>query len=82
MVALKGAVVYPNLRELKAEDMTLDGDWGDSDAAAQKKLAMLGSGQGTREPRNMPRMSKRVMSWIWTATGALDDAEVHLHDCE
>jgi hypothetical protein len=82
LVALKGAAAYPNLRELKAEDMTLDGDWGDSDAAARKKLAMLGSGRGAREPRNVPGTSKRVMSWIWTATGALDDAEVHLHDCE
>jgi hypothetical protein len=82
LVALKGVEAYPNLRELKAEDMGLDGDWGDSDAAARKKLAMIGAGRGAREPRNAPGTSKRVMSWIWTAGGALEDAEAHLHDCE
>ncbi|KAJ7834491.1 hypothetical protein B0H13DRAFT_2426871 [Mycena leptocephala] len=51
-----------------------------ADAAARKKLSMIGAGRGAREPRNAPGTSRRVMSWIWTARGALDDAEAHLHD--
>ncbi|KAJ7825687.1 hypothetical protein B0H13DRAFT_2241198 [Mycena leptocephala] len=67
LVFLKGTEAYPYLRELKADDIRLDGDWGDSDAQARKKLAMIGAGRGAREPRNAPGTSKRVMSWIWTA---------------
>lgn len=82
LVALKGAEAYPHLRLLKPEDVQLDGDAGDSDAAARKKLAMIGSGHGKRVPRNAPGMSRRVMSWIWTVRGALDDDEGCLHECK
>ncbi|KAJ7735259.1 hypothetical protein DFH07DRAFT_753949, partial [Mycena maculata] len=67
-------------RELRPEDITLDGDAGESDAAARKKLAMIGAGRGARAPRNAAGTSKRLMSWIWMAPGALDDEEVHLHE--
>jgi hypothetical protein len=67
---------------LLADDIRLDGDWGESDGAARKKLAMIGAGRGARAPRNEPGTSKRTMSWIWTAPGALADAEKHLHACE
>ncbi|KAJ6544608.1 hypothetical protein DFH09DRAFT_928307 [Mycena vulgaris] len=80
LVALQGDGVDPDLRELKDEDVRLDGDDGDSDAASRKKLAMMGSGRGARAPRNAPGTSKRVMSWIWTAKGALGDKEQRLHD--
>ncbi|KAJ7879447.1 hypothetical protein B0H13DRAFT_1472018, partial [Mycena leptocephala] len=80
VVALKGVDTYPYLRELKPEDIQLDGDAGESDSAARKKLAMLSSGRGARAPRNAPGTSRRVMSWIWTAPGALDDEEVQLHE--
>ncbi|KAJ6447425.1 hypothetical protein C8R47DRAFT_1181554 [Mycena vitilis] len=80
LVALKGAESYPNLRVLKVEDLTLDGDWFESDGAARKKLALIGAGRGARMPRTAPGASRRVMSWIWTAAGALGDGEAHLHD--
>ncbi|KAJ7901379.1 hypothetical protein B0H13DRAFT_2515755 [Mycena leptocephala] len=67
-------------RELHEEDVRLDGDAGESDAAARKKLTMMSSGRGARAPRNAPGTSKRLMSWIWTAPGALDDEEERLHD--
>ncbi|KAK7045173.1 CxC2 domain-containing protein [Favolaschia claudopus] len=76
LMALKGDT-YPHLRELKPEDVQLDGDAEESDSAARKKLAMLGSGRGARAPRNAPGTSKRVMSWIWTAPGALDEEMMH-----
>ncbi|KAK6971927.1 CxC2 domain-containing protein [Favolaschia claudopus] len=68
---------YADLRELKPEDVQLDGDAGESDSAARKKLAMIGSGRGARAPRQAPGTSKRIMSWIWTAPGALDESTMH-----
>jgi hypothetical protein len=82
VVQLKGEDVFPHLRELKPEHIVLDGDYGESDAAARKKLAMIGGGRGARAPRNAPGTSKRVMSWIWTAPGALEKEEERLHDCK
>jgi hypothetical protein len=80
--ALKGEATHPHLRELKPEDVRLDGDNEESDVAARKKLSMIGSGKGVRVPRNAPGTSRRIMSWIWTAPGALDQEEERLHDCE
>ncbi|KAK7000631.1 hypothetical protein R3P38DRAFT_2797322 [Favolaschia claudopus] len=74
---LTGEDSFPDLRPLRPEDVQLDGDAGETDAAARKKLAMLGSGRGARAPRNAPGSSKRVMSWIWTAAGALDESMMH-----
>lgn len=82
LIALTSETEYTYLRKLEDADIVLDGDWGESDAAARKKLAMLGSGRGARAPRNQPGTSRRVMSWIWTAPGALADEEARLHDCE
>ncbi|KAJ7741395.1 hypothetical protein B0H16DRAFT_1464573 [Mycena metata] len=70
----------PEFRELRPQDVQLDGDAGESDAAARKKLAMISAGRGARAPRNAPGASRRTMSWIWTAAGALDDAEARLHE--
>ncbi|KAJ7105451.1 hypothetical protein C8R43DRAFT_1140778 [Mycena crocata] len=80
LISLRGEVETANFRELRLQDIRLDGDDGESDAAARKKLAMIGAGRGARAPRNEPGTSKKVMSWIWTAPGALDDAEQMLHD--
>ncbi|KAK6988081.1 CxC2 domain-containing protein [Favolaschia claudopus] len=77
LISLKGADKYPHLRELKPEDVQLDGDAGESDSAARKKLAMIGAGRGARAPRNAPGTSRRLMSWIWTAPGALDEEAMH-----
>ncbi|KAJ7156559.1 hypothetical protein C8R43DRAFT_1125754 [Mycena crocata] len=80
IISLKGEEEGAMFRELLAADIRLDGDAGESDAAARKKLAMIGAGRGERAPRDAPGTSKKVMSWIWTAPGALDDAEERLHD--
>ncbi|CAK5278522.1 unnamed protein product [Mycena citricolor] len=75
---------FPHLRELAQEDLHMDGvsvaagdDAAGSDASAAKKLAALGAG---RAPRHEAGASKRTMSWIWTAKGALEKQEQHLHD--
>jgi hypothetical protein len=68
---------YKQLRPLTNADLRLDADSEYQDFEARKKLARLGS----RPTRNMPRSSRKIMSWIWTAAGALDDEEQHLHDC-
>lgn len=75
LLSLKGQAAYPYLRELKPDDVRLDGDDGESDAASRKKLAMIGAGRGACAPRNAPGTSRRVMSWIWTAPGALENEE-------
>ncbi|KAJ7719325.1 hypothetical protein B0H14DRAFT_3521336 [Mycena olivaceomarginata] len=77
LVALKGAAAYSHLRELHPDNVRLDGDNRESDAAAWKKLAMMGAGRGARVPRNAPGISKHVMSWIWAAPGALDEVTMH-----
>ncbi|KAK7042094.1 CxC2 domain-containing protein [Favolaschia claudopus] len=77
LIDLKIADTHPHLRALKPEDVQLDGDDGESDAAARKKLAMIGAGRGARAPRNAPGTSKRVLSWIWTAPGSLDEQTMH-----
>lgn len=82
LVALKGAAFAPHFRDLKDDDIRLDGDYGESDAAAKKKLAMISAGRGARTPQNAPGTSKRIMSWIWTVKeGSGDDAQ-DLHDCK
>ncbi|KAJ7780810.1 hypothetical protein DFH07DRAFT_950031 [Mycena maculata] len=80
LVALEGDTAAAKFRELRPEDVQLDGDAGESDAAARAKLAMVSSGRGARAPRNAPGTSRRMMSWIWTAPGALDDEEQALHE--
>ncbi|KAJ7711507.1 hypothetical protein B0H16DRAFT_1480292 [Mycena metata] len=66
-------------RPLKDAHLELDGDNGESDLAARKKLAMIGSGRGARAPRMAPGTSKKVMSWIWTAQGGASEGEEALH---
>ncbi|KAK7029763.1 hypothetical protein R3P38DRAFT_2775192 [Favolaschia claudopus] len=73
LIALKGIKAHSHLRELRPEDVQLDGDAEESDMAARKTLAMIGVGRGARALRNAPGTSKRVMSWIWTAPGSLDE---------
>ncbi|KAJ6561834.1 hypothetical protein B0H19DRAFT_1209995 [Mycena capillaripes] len=80
LISLSGEADASTFRELRQDDVRLDGDAGESDAAARKKLAMIGAGRGARAPRNAPGTLKRTMSWIWTAAGALDDEKERLHD--
>ncbi|KAJ7466765.1 hypothetical protein B0H11DRAFT_1921662 [Mycena galericulata] len=83
--ALRGATYAPQYRELKKEDMTLDGEVGDEDVAARKKLALAGVGKRGRLPRHLDGSSKKTLSWLWTAAGITlspDDegAEAALHE--
>ncbi|KAJ7177592.1 hypothetical protein C8R46DRAFT_1212338 [Mycena filopes] len=80
LITLSGEAHAARFRELRPEDVQLDGDAGETDAAARKKLAMIGAGRGARAPRDAPGSSRRIMSWIWTAPGALDDEEARLHE--
>ncbi|KAJ7813724.1 hypothetical protein B0H14DRAFT_3477608 [Mycena olivaceomarginata] len=80
LVGLGVADEHPHLRPLRVDDVRLDGDAGETDVAARKKLAMIGAGHSARTPRNAPGTSKRKMSWIWTAPGAFDDEEMRLHE--
>ncbi|KAJ7123795.1 hypothetical protein C8R43DRAFT_1135846 [Mycena crocata] len=77
--ALRGAEAYPHFRQLVPSDVQLDGDVGESDARSVKKLGMLASGRH-REPRHLAGTTKRIMSWIWTTPGALDDKEERVHE--
>ncbi|KAJ7446867.1 hypothetical protein B0H11DRAFT_1660545, partial [Mycena galericulata] len=79
LLNLKGPSYAPRFRELKDADLTLDGEEATSDTAARKKLSMLSAGKGARTPRHIAGSSKRVLSWIWTAEGALEDDEEGLH---
>ncbi|KAJ7448474.1 hypothetical protein B0H11DRAFT_1744214 [Mycena galericulata] len=79
LLKLKGPDHAPHFRELKEADLTLDGEEAASDTAARKKLAMLSAGKGARTPRHIAGSSRRVLSWIWTAQGALESGEEELH---
>ncbi|KAJ7154647.1 hypothetical protein C8R46DRAFT_1227479 [Mycena filopes] len=78
--ALKGEEYRPDLKPLKEADLTLDGDVQDDESAAKKKMAMISAGKGGRVPRHVAGTSKKVMSWIWAARGALDPGEKNLHE--
>ncbi|KAJ7429980.1 hypothetical protein B0H11DRAFT_1765938 [Mycena galericulata] len=79
LLKLKGPDYARHFQELKDSDLTLDGEEVSSDTVARKKLSMLNAGKGARAPRHISGSSKRVLSWIWTAGGALEDDEEGLH---
>ncbi|CAK5265239.1 unnamed protein product [Mycena citricolor] len=77
-------VDFDYLRPLLPEDLHMNGisvapenTAAESDEAAAKKLMALGAG---RAPRQDKGASRRVMSWIWTAKGALEKEEEELHE--
>ncbi|KAJ6464664.1 hypothetical protein C8R47DRAFT_992020, partial [Mycena vitilis] len=80
LLSLKGPNYAPHYKPLKAEDMTLDSDVQDDETGARKKLAMAGAGKGGRTPRHVAGTSRKVLSWIWAAPGALDEEEEDLHE--
>ncbi|KAJ7312363.1 hypothetical protein DFH08DRAFT_822105 [Mycena albidolilacea] len=80
LVQLKEEELYPHLQELKPEHIVLDGDHGESDATACKKLVMIEARRGVRVSQNVPGTLRQVMSWIWTVPGALEKEEECLHD--
>ncbi|KAJ6449815.1 hypothetical protein C8R47DRAFT_999092 [Mycena vitilis] len=80
---LRGADYAPHLRKLEKVDLRIEGE-GDanesaaatSDRTAAKKLRKIGG----RPAREAPTGKTPVLSWIWTAPGALDDKEKELHE--
>ncbi|KAJ7764957.1 hypothetical protein DFH07DRAFT_770232 [Mycena maculata] len=68
LVALEGPDFAPQFRKLWPEDLDLDGDAAESDAAAQKKLAMIGSGKGAHASRNAPGSSRENRMDVGTGT--------------
>jgi hypothetical protein len=82
LIQLEGADAYPRFKELKQQDLMLDGEVQDDDALAVKRLKMIAVGKGKRTPRHVKGSSKRVMSWIWTAQGSESEDEEALHECE
>ncbi|KAJ7702868.1 hypothetical protein B0H16DRAFT_1902360 [Mycena metata] len=76
----KGVDLIPHFKELKLQDLTLDGQVEDHDAAAVKKLKIIQAGKGKRTPRHIKGSSKQVMSWIWSAQGSMDSSEEDLHE--
>ncbi|KAJ7604866.1 hypothetical protein DFH06DRAFT_1020582, partial [Mycena polygramma] len=80
LTSLVGPQHAPHFKILKPGDMTLDDEIETEETKARKKLALIGAGKGARTPRHVPGTSKKILSWIWTAAGALDDDEKHLHE--
>ncbi|KAJ6474617.1 hypothetical protein C8R47DRAFT_1221017 [Mycena vitilis] len=80
LLTLSGPGACPQFKELKPQDLTLDGHVEEDDKVAVKKLKMISAGKGKRTPRHVKGTSKKVMSWIWTAEGAMDSEEQHLHE--
>jgi hypothetical protein len=82
LLRLLGDSIDPQFRPLDEKDLQLDGDDGESDRAAKKKLAMIGSGRGAQAPWMALGSSKKVISWIWTAQGGENAGEEALHNCK
>ncbi|KAJ7116241.1 hypothetical protein C8R43DRAFT_1137919 [Mycena crocata] len=79
---LKGKDHAPHFKVLKREDLTLDGELGDKEVAARKKLALAGVGKRNRLPRHLEGSTRKTLSWIWTAVNATfgPEDEPHLHE--
>ncbi|KAJ7429220.1 hypothetical protein B0H11DRAFT_2167516 [Mycena galericulata] len=80
LLTLKGPDYAPHFKKINNSDLTLDGEERENDADARDRLAKIAAGGG-RTARNAPAKNK-VLSWIWTARGALDDSEKELHECK
>ncbi|KAJ7506191.1 hypothetical protein B0H11DRAFT_2220108 [Mycena galericulata] len=80
LVHLKGAEHAPHFKKLRAADLTLDGEEKESDSKSREKLAKIGAGKQGRAARDAASNRPKVLSWIWTARGALDDSEAELHE--
>ncbi|KAF7321068.1 CxC2 domain-containing protein [Mycena chlorophos] len=74
---------YPHLHELKDDDIRLSMETDLEDIDAREKLNAVGARRGTRTARSTRHNarttgeSRRVMSWVWTASLGADDAELH-----
>ncbi|KAF7322358.1 CxC2 domain-containing protein [Mycena chlorophos] len=77
---------YRHLHELKDDDIQLSAEADPEDLDAREKLNAIGARRGTRTARASRKTartageSRRVMSWVWTAGGALGPNEHELHD--
>ncbi|KAJ7694498.1 hypothetical protein B0H16DRAFT_1485647 [Mycena metata] len=88
LTRLKGAAYAPELRELKAADLTLEdeeardpGQAARSDREAVKRLTKIGGRTHAQPLRNdASAQTPAGVSWIWISPGALDDSEEGLHE--
>ncbi|KAJ7169179.1 hypothetical protein C8R43DRAFT_1121071 [Mycena crocata] len=80
LTSLKGVAFAPKLKKLTQADITLDGDVRDDEAVARQMLERVALGENTRVPRHVTGTSRKTMSWIWAAEGALDASEKALHE--
>ncbi|KAJ7121221.1 hypothetical protein C8R46DRAFT_929163 [Mycena filopes] len=88
LTRLKGKEYAPELKELKAGDLMLEGeearDPGEaarSDREAVKRLGRIGGGTHAQPLRSDSSAKKKAgVSWIWMAPGALDASEAGLHE--
>ncbi|KAJ7022824.1 hypothetical protein C8F04DRAFT_970935 [Mycena alexandri] len=88
LTRLKGPGYAPEFRDLKATDLTLEGeearDPGEaakSDRQAVKKMGRISGGTHGQPVRNDASAAKAPgISWIWMAPGALDGEEQGLHE--
>ncbi|KAJ7436521.1 hypothetical protein B0H11DRAFT_1754802 [Mycena galericulata] len=76
LIELEGPDHVPEFKELKDEDLRVDLE-EESDMAARKKLARLGS---TKRSRNEPAARKKGMSWIMMVGGGPGEDDAELHD--
>ncbi|KAJ7041698.1 hypothetical protein C8F04DRAFT_946732 [Mycena alexandri] len=89
LTRLKGVGYAPELKELKAADVTLEGEEARepgeaarSDRNAVKRLAKISGGTHAQPLRNdASAQTPAGVSWIWMSPGALDDSEEGLHEC-
>ncbi|KAJ7030565.1 hypothetical protein C8F04DRAFT_1263687 [Mycena alexandri] len=80
LLRLKGPNYAPFFKPLKESDLTLDADVNDDEASGKKRLSLAAAGKGGRTPRHVAGTSRKVLSWIWAARGALDPDESDLHE--
>ncbi|KAJ7721332.1 hypothetical protein DFH07DRAFT_946883, partial [Mycena maculata] len=80
LTRLAGPGHTPHFKELQATDMSLDGEEMDAEKVEGKKLAMMAEGKGVWKLHHVPGTSKKILSWIWTASGALEDDKAALRD--
>ncbi|KAJ7770735.1 hypothetical protein B0H16DRAFT_1306944 [Mycena metata] len=81
LLVLRGQGYAPHLRKLEKADLRLEGEEGENDTEADRSdrsAARKLRGIGGRPVREVGKST--VLSWIWTAKGALDSEEEELHE--
>ncbi|KAJ7168780.1 hypothetical protein C8R46DRAFT_1218172 [Mycena filopes] len=80
LTRLHGPDHLPAFKPMKPSDIALDGEIETADTLARQRLVAAGGGKTMRVPRHIAGTSKKVLSWIWGAAGAIEDDDKGLHD--